>query len=167
MRMLAFDWEMIASTSRRFGRSSLKLFVCDSTLPLVLASLSRGLDSSTIASVASDLGHGAGLVGVGHVVEPFSAAADLDERRYLEALENHIPQLDLRYVTAPGASPLGAVDQVHRCLRLPVQAGLNYVLRALFEESRQAGCGVVLRGSEVTTWHPPNAEPTCRICSSR
>lgn len=108
--------------------------------------VSGGLDSSAITALAASQDDVTQVVGVGHVTELNSPAADHDERKYLEALADSLPKLQMRYTTAPGGSPLTPVKQVFECLRLPVQWAQNYVQKALFEEAREAGCDVLLTG---------------------
>jgi asparagine synthase (glutamine-hydrolysing) len=120
--------------------------------------VSGGLDSSAITALAASRDTVTKLVGVGHVTQLDSPAADLDERRYLEALAGSLPKLEMRYTTASGGSPLAPVEQVFESLRLPVQWAPNYVQKALFEEAREASCDVLLTGiggDEVASFNSP------------
>ena len=109
--------------------------------------VSGGLDSSAITALAASRDTATRFVGVGHVTELDSPAADRDERKYLEALADSLPNLEMRYTTASGVSPLASVEQVFESLRLPVQWAMNYVLKALYQEAREADCDVLLTGN--------------------
>jgi len=109
--------------------------------------VSGGLDSAAITALAASRDTVTKLVGVGHVTQLDSPAADRDERKYLEALTGSLSKLDMRYTTAAGLSPLAPVEQVFESLRLPVQWATNYVQKALFEEARKVGCNVLLTGN--------------------
>jgi len=118
------------------------------------ATLSGGLDSSSVVSIAAKSLSQQNRVLKTYSMIPVPGFEDwtsknelADESEYVQSTINYVGNLESKYLASPGISPLSEVDDLLAILEMPYKNFENtYRIKNIFEHAAQDGAGVLLTG---------------------
>lgn len=133
------------------------------TFHKVGATLSGGLDSSTVVSQAAGMLRADNKILYTYSYVPPDDFRDwtgksrmADERPYIKATVNHVGNIKDHYLSLPGSSPLSEIDSLLETLEVPYKNFENsFWIKGIYEHAARDKIGILLtgaRGNYTISW---------------
>jgi len=122
----------------------------------ISATLSGGLDSSSIVSVAAKslLERGERLRTYSMIpvkgFEDWTSKSEIaDESEYIQATVDYVGNINSKFLSSPGKSPLSEIDEMLAILEMPYKNFENtFRIKEVYEKASEDGAGILLTGAK-------------------